>query len=186
MVGELSIFNLQPSTLFLRPALRKNSKGAGLPPGALADLTANYELLPKERVTNAEKDARCVGLFKIPRRKITWTPRRAILVSALRRPARVAELADAVDSKSTDASLVGSTPTPGTMLRRAPASAKHALRSPEGEVRARLRKDEAKHGTAKSSFQRRRILKCFLHALGGRSGILSGCRFAGEKFRHCG
>ena len=29
-------------------------------------------------------------------------------------PARVAELADAVDSKSTDESLVGSTPTPGT------------------------------------------------------------------------
>jgi hypothetical protein len=28
--------------------------------------------------------------------------------------ARVAELADAVDSKSTDESLVGSTPTPGT------------------------------------------------------------------------
>ena len=31
-------------------------------------------------------------------------------------PARVAELADAVDSKSTDESLVGSTPTPGTIL----------------------------------------------------------------------
>ena len=32
-------------------------------------------------------------------------------------PARVAELADAVDSKSTDESLVGSTPTPGTTFR---------------------------------------------------------------------
>jgi hypothetical protein len=32
--------------------------------------------------------------------------------------ARVAELADAVDSKSTDESLVGSTPTPGTSSRR--------------------------------------------------------------------
>ena len=31
--------------------------------------------------------------------------------------ARMAELADAVDSKSTDESLVGSTPTPGTILR---------------------------------------------------------------------
>ena len=31
--------------------------------------------------------------------------------------ARVAELADAVDSKSTDESLVGSTPTPGTTFR---------------------------------------------------------------------
>ena len=31
-----------------------------------------------------------------------------------RSDARVAELADAVDSKSTDESLVGSTPTPGT------------------------------------------------------------------------
>ena len=30
--------------------------------------------------------------------------------------ARVAELADAVDSKSTDESLVGSTPTPGKLL----------------------------------------------------------------------
>ena len=32
--------------------------------------------------------------------------------------ARVAELADAVDSKSTDESLVGSTPTPGTLFLR--------------------------------------------------------------------
>ena len=32
--------------------------------------------------------------------------------------ARVAELADAVDSKSTDESLVGSTPTPGTSFQK--------------------------------------------------------------------
>ena len=38
----------------------------------------------------------------------------ALLMERVRSPARVAESADAVDSKSTDESLVGSTPTPGT------------------------------------------------------------------------
>ena len=38
-------------------------------------------------------------------------------------PARVAELADAVDSKSSDESLVGSIPTPGTIPDNLGASA---------------------------------------------------------------
>jgi hypothetical protein len=49
---------------------------------------------------------------KLPE-NLAWTPRWAdVAFDACR--ARVAELADAVDSKSTDESLVGSTPTPGT------------------------------------------------------------------------
>ncbi len=44
--------------------------------------------------------------------------------------ARVAELADAVDSKSTDESLVGSTPTPGTSLRRHGSGKKTAAPKP--------------------------------------------------------
>ncbi len=43
--------------------------------------------------------------------------------------ARVAELADAVDSKSTDASLVGSTPTPGTTSDRGRDCRRHENRA---------------------------------------------------------
>ena len=57
-------------------------------------------------------------MFKILRREIYVD--RTGAVSQFSRTlahARVAELADAVDSKSTDESIVGSTPTPGTSFR---------------------------------------------------------------------
>src|SRR5688572_22811369 len=52
---------------------------------------------------------------KMPAENFAWTPPWADVASDAC-CARVAELADAVDSKSTDESLVGSTPTPGTTL----------------------------------------------------------------------
>ena len=70
----------------------------------------------KERVTDEGKDARRVGAFKKRRREFCVDTTVAAPSFRVRVDARVAELADAVDSKSTDESLVGSTPTPGTIL----------------------------------------------------------------------
>ena len=55
----------------------------------------------------------------------SWTNPEVNLRFAGWSPARVAELADAVDSKSTDESLVGSTPTPGTISARCFAGLRH-------------------------------------------------------------
>ena len=53
-------------------------------------------------------------VFKIHPVKFTWTRAKGFSKFRVRLKAQVAELADAVDSKSTTARFVGSTPTLGT------------------------------------------------------------------------
>jgi hypothetical protein len=99
----------------VRTASPENSKGAGFPQRPCR-LNCKLWIQTKERVTNAGKTPLLRPVFKIPRGKNCVDTDADEFTFGAHVHARVAELADAVDSKSTDASLVGSTPTPGTLL----------------------------------------------------------------------
>jgi hypothetical protein len=69
---------------------------------------------PKRTGNQRRRDAVPTGVFKKVRRENCVDSNADKPTFPRPSNARVAELADAVDSKSTDESLVGSTPTPGT------------------------------------------------------------------------
>jgi hypothetical protein len=127
---QTTLWQLDASSGSARLPTRKNSKGAGYDSSALADFelqTMNYK---KERVTTQGKTQAPSGRSKI-RKKIRvfcMPARRARAANFpfttapwhLRFPlldARMAELADALDSKSSSERSVGSTPTLGIIKR---------------------------------------------------------------------
>lgn len=93
-------------------------------------------------------------VFKIHAVKFSWTRAKGFSKFRSRLKAQVAELADAVDSKSTTARFVGSTPTLGTKFMR--------------QVRCRRKWVQEKHG---GSELRRVALRIFTPKIGSRSSV---------------